>query len=774
MGDPADTKSSELDRRLSRAASTRLSHVLREGDDDYDLQAMAISDGFRPVQNTQPHHASHVTFPSQSSIDPSPARAMPSRPSSVAKPVPGHDFSGPYNASSGLERGPVRSSTMSTEMPAETPYEGPRGPSHPYQMYPQDVRLARTASLATTSTAPISERSYNGPRGPTHAYGLYPQNVGTTDEVPSGGSPQGSINVGFPGTTDNYQRRLGPDGEEVADMIGPDGHTEQLPPYTRYPEEAYVQKAAGINVAQSTPASSSSSAQTEQQTAQNLVIPGAGGIGLATRNPEFSSTEDLHQLNSPQSRHSVRSMVSEVSHHSINTAARAVTNEKEKNWKTAARRKVWGVVPCWALILGAIILVLLGVILGTVIGTVFGRQFSGKDRNDDDSYSATKPAGFVPLASVPPGLPALVEGPYSLPLMSPRFSNTCFKDGSQGRAWNCDAIMAQLTMSIRRKSDSTDVTAYALDLTYNHSYTIDSNVYSYGVQPPSLSDQQLMLVDDTFEPSRGPAWALALPYEKTVILPEQFLTYSDGQSQRRSMFGFDFKRKGLAQSGEKPWICTWPSTILEILIYPNQTNTYQYQPPPSSTGSPSSSPAPTASSSGGQTAKNRREAIAPFDFDDYDDDYDSRKEEDYPHTDSTSSSSTSPAASSTSSPTSSMSTTASGTSSAEPNYFSPPPMPPPPFPPYPKIVKVEERRDPEIGAAAPTCRQIEVGEKGVKAIPALDDDGNPIVVQIEEIMVETSKKEMRPFYKRESFGPSMWQRDDGSELSDCGCIWWLT
>ena len=237
MGDPADTKSSELDRRLSRAASTRLSHILREGDDDdYDLQAMAISDGFRPTQSTQSHQASHVARPSQSSLDMPAAGTMPSRPSSVAKPVPGHGFSGPYNASNALERGPMRSSSMSTDTPvmsAETPYEGPRGPSHPYQMYPQDVRLARTASLATTSTAPISERSYNGPRGPTHAYGLYPQNVGTTDDVPGNRTPQGGINVGFPGTPDNYQRRLGPDGEEVADMIGPDGHTEQLPPYTR-------------------------------------------------------------------------------------------------------------------------------------------------------------------------------------------------------------------------------------------------------------------------------------------------------------------------------------------------------------------------------------------------------------------------------------------------------------------------------------------------------------------------------------------------------------
>ena len=35
----------------------------------------------------------------------------------------------------------------------------------------------------------------------------------------------------------SYQRRLRPDGEDADDLIGPDGHTEQLPPYTRYPTD---------------------------------------------------------------------------------------------------------------------------------------------------------------------------------------------------------------------------------------------------------------------------------------------------------------------------------------------------------------------------------------------------------------------------------------------------------------------------------------------------------------------------------------------------------
>ncbi|KAI0469000.1 hypothetical protein F4859DRAFT_523227 [Xylaria cf. heliscus] len=758
MGDPR-SNGSELDRRSSQRASTRLSNMLGDhDDDDYYLQAMAISDGFRPVEVAQGHNVSHIPRPSVSSLETPVAPVIPPpRPSSVSKPPPMHGaFALPYNR---FERSPTRSSGASTDSPimsAETPYEGPSGPSHPYQMYPQDVRLARTASLATTATIPISERSYNGPGRPTHPYGIYPQNVGTGIDESRTPSLQSEINVGFPGASNNYQRRLGPDGEEAADLIGPDGHTEQLPPYTRYPTEAYAQKALGISVTPSTLRST--------PVAQNLEIPGAGGIGLATRNPEFSSTEDLNDLNSPQSRRSIRSFASEASHHSINTAALAVTNEKrEPNWKVAAKRKAWGVVPCWAVVLGVIILVLLGVVVGTVIGTVYVSHLN-KGSNHKPPYSATNSApGFVPLPTVPPGLPALAEGPYSLPLMGPRYSNTCFKDPSQGRAWNCEAIMSQLTMSVYRRHNANDLTAYALDLTYNQSYTQESNVYTYGVQPPWLIDQQLQLVNDTYERSRGPAWALGLPYNKTIILPEEYLTPTSDSSdevQRRMMFGFDFKRKGLAQTGEKPWICTWPGTLLEVFIYAGQNNSFKF--PTSSSTSTSSSPLPTESSAGdkGVSAYHRDTRGQPF------------YEHEFPYTPPPQQ----PSSSSTSA-TTSTSTATTQTSSAGPDYFSHPPMPSPLLPPYPKVIKVEERRNNQIGGPVPVCRQVEILEKGMPAQPVLNNRGQPVEIQIAEVTAETEQKERDFFLRRRSPDELLWARDEGSEgneLSDCGCIWWVT
>lgn len=381
MGAFEDDKSSELNRVSSLRTSVRVS-ISQRDDEDYDVQAMVVADGFRPVDATN----TQTPRPATALQDVPMTQIPPPRPSSITKPhrrseslALQHDGSSSESDSRSLSRVSLsRVSSGSTASPfvdSEDPYDGPSGPSHPYQMYPQDVRVARTASLATTSTVPVSERSYNGPRGPAHPYGMYPQNTVSETGGMSSGPVQAEINVGFPGATDNYQRRIGPDGEDVADLIGPDGHTEQLPPYTRYPEEAYTRKALGVETPQPAPVQ------------PMLAIPGAGGIGIATRNPEFASTEDLGGLSSPQSRQSIRSFTSENSQNALNAA---VTTNKEaedeknlpKDWQVTAKRRVWGIVPCWAIVLAAIVLVLMGVILGAVIGTLLHSNSKNKSHKD--------------------------------------------------------------------------------------------------------------------------------------------------------------------------------------------------------------------------------------------------------------------------------------------------------------------------------------------------------------------------------------------------------
>ncbi|KAI2633498.1 hypothetical protein GGS21DRAFT_138725 [Xylaria nigripes] len=744
MGDSSDSNnSSDLDRSAERTNSLRRSIGPGDDDYDYDLQALCVSDGFRPVEVAQNQTTPCATSLSISSLERSVPRPVSPRPSSITKPYPAHETF-PHEGSG---QAPATSSNVPSDFPtmaAETPYNGPSGPSHPYQMYPQDVRLARATSSATTSAESISRRSYDGPRHPTHPYGIYPQNVASVDDGPSNHPPQRDINVGFPGTADRYQRRLGPDGEEVADMIGPDGHTEQLPPYTRYPEEDYSQKAVGVDTA--------------QPPQQQLEIPGAGGIGLATRNPEFASTEDLNRANSPQSRRSVRSFRSEASHHSINTAPLVLTNEKSaRNWKEAAKRKVWGIIPCWAVVLGVIFMILLGVVVGTVIGIHLDQGSS----HDKSSGSGSGP-GYVPLPTVPAGLPPLPKGSYSLPLSHPRYSNKCIKYPSQSEAWNCHASMSELVMTISGQQDSAENEAYALDFTYDNALSEDSFVYSYGVQPPALIPQQLKLVKDTFETSLGAAWAFMLHYNKTIILPESYLTtnndtFLDGMQRRMNLDGL--KRKGLAESGSRPWVCTWPGTILEVFIYAGQ-NGSTFNDVVASSGSKNTPP-------GNELFyENRRDVGGPQ----YG--HSSRQDNDFPFT-------TPPSSPTTPTPTHLKSSRT--TDSLEiPDYFSPAPVQSSQYPPYPKVVKFEERRDPDIDAPPPVCRQVQIVANGVEAVPVLSKAGFPIEIQIVESTPEDEEKqETGPFLSRRR---SVHNRrstrrnadsSDASELGDCGCIWWL-
>lgn len=155
-------------------------------------------------------------------------RQMPPR--SVRAPVLSDEPS-----ESMLYRSTSRAST-STIPRTQSPYQAVTGPSHPYAMYPQDTFI-RTPSTATTSTVRPRERSYAGPTGPSQPYGMYPQNTVPGDEIGSLQGLDSPVPAGFPGQYQGYRRRLGTDAEDADDLIGPDGYTEPLPPYTRYPDD---------------------------------------------------------------------------------------------------------------------------------------------------------------------------------------------------------------------------------------------------------------------------------------------------------------------------------------------------------------------------------------------------------------------------------------------------------------------------------------------------------------------------------------------------------
>ncbi|KAI1482116.1 hypothetical protein F4774DRAFT_329864 [Daldinia eschscholtzii] len=758
MGAFDDSKSSDLTRGSSLRASVRFSTSQRD-DDDYDMQAMAVADGFRPVDATNTQTPRPATTPQDVPM----TQIPPPRPSSITKP---HRRSGSLalqhdgsSSESDCSRSLSRVSSGSTASPfvdAEDPYDGPSGPSHPYQMYPQDVRVARTASLATTSTAPVSERSYNGPRGPAHPYGMYPQNtVPETGGIP-GGPVQAEINVGFPGATDNYQRRIGPDGEDVADLIGPDGHTEQLPPYTRYPEEAYTRKALGVELPQPAPVQ------------PMLAIPGAGGIGMATRNPEFASTEDLGGLSSPQSRQSIRSFTSENSRNELHATAtpdKETIDEKRlpKDWHVTAKRRVWGIVPCWAIVLAAIVLVLMGVILGAVIGTLLRPDSKDKSHKDGPSLPMVNPSNWdtQPLSTLPSDLPPLQEGDFSLPLRNNRMSNTCFSDSTLAQAWNCDLFFFQLGMKIRRLPGEPETSDYSLGFFYNESATLQHNVYLWGMQPPQLSDVRLKLVNDMHESPRGPAWNFEVAYNKTVIVPDHALSTIPSSSpsalkRRRTLYGGGFKRKG-AQVGDRIWICRWDNTILEAFIYANQNNSIRPMaspPPPTTTenipsglttlpGAAVTGPPGEGIENGGELRPSDAPYGGPQDH----------------HTPTPGSDGPPDLTTTSSTPTS---------SSISDQDF---PMPKNYPPVYPRVIKVEEHRNTNSATPKPWCRQFQIDDNN--EAQAVKVDGKVVDIIIDEDEGEFGPGPPKDIIIERHLGGRGGIKM-GSDMSDCGCMWWLS
>ncbi len=271
------------------------------------------------------------------------------------RPVSGLSVSEVSDLASQPQRS-LSTSTTFTIPRTQSPAQVATGPSHPYGMYPQDVGMTRTPSVATNSTMGIHARH----SGPAHPYGMYPQNT-----VPEGVDSayivtNPSIPVGFPGLGQRYQRRLGPEGEEVADIIGPDGHTEQLPPYTQYP--------VGFAPKPTPPAPTS---MVNPAHVAPHPVPAASDVSSsplsATRShASEASGAELNNFESPPVTQSENS-----------------GNFKERWTEKSKRRTCGGKLPLWLVVVAVFLLVLAGALVGGIIGRIVGRR-----RAQENEYPA--------------------------------------------------------------------------------------------------------------------------------------------------------------------------------------------------------------------------------------------------------------------------------------------------------------------------------------------------------------------------------------------------
>ena len=416
-----------------------------------------------------------------------------------------------------------------------------------------------------------------------------------------------------------------------------------------------------------------------------------------------------------------------------------------------------------------------------------------------------------------------------MPLMMNRVSNTCLRDPSLSQAWNCHLVFSDLRLTVSRKDGE-----YRATLDCNHSLTLSNNIYSYGEQPPLIQEPvTLQLVRDKLEPTRGPAWFKLLSYNKTVILPEAWLDSPGSASapqrlRHAPLLGPDmanFKRKGIAHRGDKPWVCTWPDTYLELFIYAHQNSSSSNSPnPPSASSSPETSSQSSSSQTpgphslptfgegayktppgglyppGGPVAgKLDAEALLykgnwPQEFANAPVPTGNATGTDRPAT----TTSTTTIITRETSDTGPSDSAGSGRTTAELPRAATPTSPfgpvdtgpgssPRRLPPYPRVVKLQERRVPTPGAAGPRCTQVEIQGPDQEARVARDSRGEPVVVDI----LETGRPP--PPLDDEDADISMkrspdWDRKtdhyrhrhhqvmSGSgvpDISPCGCMWLL-
>ncbi|KAL9106890.1 MAG: hypothetical protein Q9227_008138 [Pyrenula ochraceoflavens] len=432
---------------------------------------------------------------------------------------------------------------------AQSPYVGAAGPSQPYGMYPQ---ATRASSIASASTVRPPERAFVSAGGPEHPYAMYSQNT-VEEDVP--GLPE--IPLGFNGARQQFQRTRGPEGDDFEDIVGPDGHTEQLPPYSRYADNVAPKVAA--EYADTPP---------QGQPSRNSAAP-----RLSTR---------------ASSRHSQMAILEPESPTDQNGSSDSSGSFKEKV-KSTSRRRICCGVQLWviAAILGVLLLGgLLGGIIGAVVGNRKAKQEEAAAMSPDSTgvpASATvtqTQTSWVDASILPTGtsLPAVPLGQFNIPTQDVKLAaNSCITDRNLNHTWDCLPPNG-VGITLNRPSGSGHPPPRPTAVV--DQYTLPLN-FTYGPQLPDLGGKQFPLIPamDKSAGSLGPALFFLAEYDKLIILHEHELLMP---STKRSAEPVPLTSRGdghhgpdKASVGDKPWFCYWNQTVLEFFIFVTQNTTEQ-------------------------------------------------------------------------------------------------------------------------------------------------------------------------------------------------------
>ncbi|RHZ74446.1 hypothetical protein CDV55_107526 [Aspergillus turcosus] len=446
------------------------------------------------------------------------------------------------------QRSQSTSSRFSFPTRAMSPYTGATGPSHPYAMYPQ-VGVSRSPSIATTSTVRPVERPLGDSNAPQHPYAMYSQAVVPGEELDTP-IHNPVIPLGFPGHEQAYQRPPGRADDDVGDLIGPDGHTEQLPPYSRYPDGVLPKEAgtlesgvgAGI-ITEEIAHSPSREPAVSEASSGTLVAGNTGNTVNGNGNPPEEHEEP---------------------------PATGLMAFEEK-LKTKGKKRVCCGLPVWTLVLISVVIFVVACIAG-VIGGVLGAKKEASEETakakgpDIVTVTATPRADATPIPSMPANVLPVPVGEFVIPASPKNQSKFCIADSGYTASWGC---MARSKIPILLQKED----GHRHNITFEHRPLNSS--FSYGAQAPILPQtQELTPAYDSGDMALGPALTFFTLFDKLVIVPQG--TFSSKDASKRSVSERDvmaqtFHRKQAVQVGDRPWFCWWNGTMMEFFLYTNQT-----------------------------------------------------------------------------------------------------------------------------------------------------------------------------------------------------------
>lgn len=448
---------------------------------------------------------------------------------------------------------------------AMSPYTGATGPSHPYGMYPQ-VGVSRSPSAGSTSTIRPQERPLGEMNGPQHPYAMYSQNVveeGIDDDM---------VPVGFPGHNPPYQPPADRRDDELGDIIGPDGHAEPLPPYSRYPTGVVPKPPGAEDMTDNNPLPEDSHLHSLSreapisETSTRPLMPVSSGHGNGSGS---GNAENGDGNNGNERRDGTRAPLT------------GIMAFEEKLRQKGKRTACCGL-PVWTFVL-IITVLLIGGSIGGVIGGVLGTKRAAEAEREMQQHQSHGPyivtvtqtpqMDYSTMTSTPTNLRTLPTGHYLIPSVMRNCSRMCIDGSSEmSKAWSC-------------MDKPNDFEVYVEGSGHEHSIVFvedgPTSTFTYGPQPPYLPTptQSLTMAIDNSDPSMGPALFFYSFFNKLVILPDN--TFTSSSVSKRSHVNRDdnsiisslLDRKETAQPGDKPWFCWWNNTMLEFFLYVNQSST---------------------------------------------------------------------------------------------------------------------------------------------------------------------------------------------------------